>query len=52
MRVGELYERNASLETENFRKLFLTFAEDVRVILIIIAEHLQIMRTLEMFPEE
>lgn len=51
MRVGELYERNASLETENFRKLFLTFAEDVRVILIIIAEHLQIMRTLEMFPE-
>jgi len=52
MRVGELYERNASLETENFRKLFLTFAEDVRVILIIIAEHLQIMRTLDMFPED
>lgn len=52
MRVGELYDRNASLETENFRKLFLTFAEDVRVILIIIAQHLQIMRTLEMFPEE
>ena len=52
IRVGELYARNASLETENFRKLFLTFAEDVRVILIIIAEHLQIMRTLEMFPED
>lgn len=52
LRVGELYARNASLETENFRKLFLTFAEDVRVILIIIAEHLQIMRTLDAFPEE
>ncbi|MDR3654078.1 MAG: RelA/SpoT family protein [Paludibacter sp.] len=52
MRVGELYERNASLETENFRKLFLTFAEDVRVILIIIAEHLQIMRTLDSFSED
>lgn len=52
MRVGELYERNASLETENFRKLFLTFAEDVRVILIIIAEHLQIMRTLDAYPAE
>lgn len=51
-RVGELYERNASLETENFRKLFLTFAEDVRVILIIIAEHLQIMRTLDSYPAE
>ena len=52
LRVSELYARNASLETENFRKLFLTFAEDVRVILIIIAEHLQIMRTLHTFPEE
>jgi len=52
LRVGELYERNASLETENFRKLFLTFAEDVRVILIIIAEHLQIMRTLDEYPVE
>jgi GTP pyrophosphokinase len=52
MRVTELYERNASLETENFRKLFLTFAEDVRVILIIIAEHLHIMRILGTFPED
>lgn len=52
LRVGELYARNASLETENFRKLFLTFAEDVRVILIIIAEHLHIMRTLDAFPED
>lgn len=52
LRVRELYERKASLETENFRKLFLTFAEDVRVILIIIAEQLQIMRTLDAFPEE
>jgi len=51
LRVGELYERKSSLETENFRKLFLTFAEDIRVILIIIAEHLHIMRTLDAFPE-
>jgi len=51
-RVDELYERNASLETENFRKLFLTFAEDIRVILIIIAEHLHIMRTLGDYPVE
>lgn len=38
LRVRELYARSASLESENFRKLLLTFAEDVRVILIIIAE--------------
>ncbi|MFA6581365.1 MAG: HD domain-containing protein, partial [Paludibacter sp.] len=52
LRVEELYERKSSLETENFRKLFLTFAEDIRVILIIIAEHLQIMRNLDSYPEE
>lgn len=52
LRVGELYERKSSLETENFRKLFLTFAEDIRVILIIIADHLQTMRTLDAYPEE
>jgi len=51
-RVEELYERNASLETENFRKLLLTFAEDIRVILIIIAERLQIMRNLDFFPPD
>ena len=52
LRVRELYARNVALETENFRKLFLTFAEDVRVILIIIAEHLQIMRSLGDYPDE
>ncbi|MFW9597600.1 MAG: RelA/SpoT family protein, partial [Paludibacter sp.] len=41
-----------SLETENFRMLLLTFAEDVRVILIIIATQLYRMRTLEREPEE
>ncbi|MDO9154810.1 MAG: RelA/SpoT family protein [Paludibacter sp.] len=52
LRVRELYQRNTSLETENFRKLLLTFAEDIRVILIIIAEQLQVMRTLDCIPEQ
>lgn len=52
IRVQELYARNSSLETENFRKLFLTFAQDIRVILIIIAEHLQTMRELDTSSEE
>ena len=39
-RAKELYNRNAAIETENFRKLLLTFAEDVRVILIMIAERI------------
>jgi guanosine-3',5'-bis(diphosphate) 3'-pyrophosphohydrolase len=52
IRVQELYARNSSLETENFRMLFLTFAQDIRVILIIIAEHLQTMRELDTASEE
>jgi len=52
IRVRELYERNTSLESENFRKLLLTFAEDVRVILIIIATQLHRMRSLDSEPEE
>lgn len=51
-RVRELYEKNTAIETENFRKLFLTFAEDIRVILIIIAEYLQMMRTLDVLDNE
>ena len=52
LRVRELYAKSTSLESENFRKLLLTFAEDVRVILIIIAEQMYIMRTLQDYPEE
>lgn len=52
LRVKELYDKNTSVETENFRKLFLSFAEDIRVILIIIAEQLHNMRILGSYPEE
>ncbi len=45
-RVEDLYHVNTSLETENFRKLLLTLAEDVRVVLIIIAERAALMRSL------
>lgn len=44
-RVDALYKKNMSLETENFRKLLLALAEDVRVVLIIIAERVALMRT-------
>ena len=45
-RVEELYKINTSLETENFRQLLLTLAEDVRVVLIIIAQRAALMRRL------
>ena len=50
--MQQLYEKNAALETENFRKLLLTLAEDVRVILIMLAIRLRTMRNLADFPED
>ncbi|MDR0733585.1 MAG: HD domain-containing protein [Dysgonamonadaceae bacterium] len=52
MRVQKLYARNAAIETENFHKLLLSFAEDVRVILIMIADRLCLMRTAKLLSEE
>ena len=51
-RVQQLYEKNVALETENFRKLLLTLAEDVRVILIMLAIRLRTMRNLANYPED
>ncbi len=53
LRVRELYEKGASsMESDNFRSLLLSLAEDVRVILIMIADQLNRMRTLSEYPEE
>lgn len=44
MRIQELYKRTPVIETENFRNLLLSFAEDMRVILIMIADRVNTMR--------
>ncbi|WP_291855061.1 RelA/SpoT family protein [Marinilabilia sp.] len=51
-KVADLYNRNTSIKTENFRKLLLTFAQDVRVILIIVADRLRTMRTLDRYDQQ
>lgn len=43
-KVQELYKRTPVIETENFRNLLLSFAEDMRVILIMIADRVNVMR--------
>ena len=43
-RVQELYKKTPAIETENFRNLLLSFAEDMRVILIMIADRVNLMR--------
>ena len=47
IRVQELYLKSPSIESENFRKLLLTFAEDMRVILIMIANRVNVMRQIK-----
>jgi GTP pyrophosphokinase len=44
IKTHELYEKNAAIDNEHFRTLLLSFAEDVRVVLIMIAERLYLMR--------
>ncbi len=44
LRIQELYKKTPVIETENFRNLLLSFAEDMRVILIMIADRVNIMR--------
>ena len=47
IKVNELYDKNPSIETENFRDLLLSFAEDMRVIFIIIADRVNLMRQIK-----
>ncbi len=44
IKIQKLYEKNPVIESENFRNLLLSFAEDMRVILIMIADRVNIMR--------
>ena len=43
-RIQMLYQKNPVIESENFRNLLLSFAEDMRVILIMIADRVNLMR--------
>jgi len=49
-RVQELYKKTPAIESENFRNLLLSFAEDMRVILIMIADRVNIMREIRDTP--
>ena len=52
LRVNKLYAKNPSIETENFRDLLLSFAQDMRVIFIIIADRVNLMRQIKDRGEE
>ena len=50
-KISGVFDNKSSLQAENFRKMLLTLSDDVRVILIKLADRLHNMRTLESLPE-
>lgn len=52
LKVSSLYSKQAAVESDNFRKLLLTFAEDIRVIIIMIVNRLVLMRMINHHPND
>lgn len=51
-KISGVFDANSSMQAENFRKMLLTMADDVRVILIKLADRLHNMRTMDFMPRD
>lgn len=52
LKVSTLYGKQGVVKTDNFRRLLMTFAEDIRVIIIMIVDRLTLMRAINHHPDE
>ncbi len=52
IKISQLYKKQAAVENENFRKLLVTFAEDLRVVIIMIVDRLGLMREINNHCDE
>ena len=52
LQVSLLYKKGTAVESENYHKLLLTFAEDIRVIIIMIIDRLSLMRMINHHPDQ
>lgn len=51
-KIGNLYRKQAAVRDENFHKLLLTLASDIRVILIMIVDRMGLLRAINHHPDE
>lgn len=52
IKVSSLYGKQTVVQTDNFRRLLMALAEDIRVIIIMIVDRLTLMRSINHHPDE
>ncbi|MFC2096968.1 RelA/SpoT family protein [Bacteroidota bacterium] len=52
LKISKIHAKNTAMQSENFIKLLISLSDDIRVVLIRLADRLAHMRSISVFPEE